>query len=342
SVLHVLDHPELRKVFSKYDEPANSAKKRSRLLGFIAIAFGVVALLGASAAPLYHGGPWAVVIGSVSALAGILSVLIGWWGLLFSEKKREWLHNRLMTERLRQFHFQTIPCRFNDIITSLKNQDTYKRLCEQWLETIKQRFEGHLNARYTSVTSNTIDDSEVWLHECQSSNLAQENATKDELKQLLDAYRELRINHQLQYANYKLRQGSTVFTDASKKQGLIFKNTSLVLIVVVFAIHMVIAFMTAFGISEVLGEVGMKILHVAAIWVAITALASRALEEGLQPDREIERYEDYRLGVQSILNRYEAAQSLSEKISIMQEMERLSYDEMQNFLRTHDKARFVM
>lgn len=51
---------------------------------------------------------------------------------------------------------------------------------------------------------------------------------------------------------------------------------------------------------------------------------------------------DYRLGVQSILNRYEAAQSLSEKISIMQEMERLSYDEMQNFLRTHDKARFVM
>ena len=35
-------------------------------------------------------------------------------------------------------------------------------------------------------------------------------------------------------------------------------------------------------------------LHVAILWTAIAALTARALEEGLQPAREIERYSRYR------------------------------------------------
>jgi Domain of unknown function (DUF4365) len=68
----------------------------------------------------------------------------------------------------------------------------------------------------------------------------------------------------------------------------------------------------------------------------------RAIEQGLQPEREIERYQQYRSAVRAILERYDEAPSQAAKIEIMREMERLSFDEMRNFLITNERSRFVM
>jgi hypothetical protein len=78
------------------------------------------------------------------------------------------------------------------------------------------------------------------------------------------------------------------------------------------------------------------------IWIAILALAMRAIEQGLQPERELERYEHYRSALQAILERFEAARSVAEKVRIMRELERLAFDEMRSFLFIHQNARFVM
>ena len=44
TIFHVLDHPELRQLFSKYDTPANHAKRVGLIAGFWAIGFGFGAL----------------------------------------------------------------------------------------------------------------------------------------------------------------------------------------------------------------------------------------------------------------------------------------------------------
>ena len=77
-------------------------------------------------------------------------------------------------------------------------------------------------------------------------------------------------------------------------------------------------------------------------WIAVAALAARAFEQGLQPERELERYQQYGLGCKAILERFDSAASQAEKVKIMMEMERLSFDEMRNFLITNNRARFVM
>jgi hypothetical protein len=69
---------------------------------------------------------------------------------------------------------------------------------------------------------------------------------------------------------------------------------------------------------------------------------TRAVEQGLQPEREIERYQQYRSGVRAILERYDHAVSQNAKIEIMREMERLAFEEMRNFLITNERSRFVM
>jgi hypothetical protein len=44
TIYHVLDHPELRKLFLQYDEPANLAKRKGRRTGLWAIGLGFGAL----------------------------------------------------------------------------------------------------------------------------------------------------------------------------------------------------------------------------------------------------------------------------------------------------------
>src|SRR5258708_18323452 len=91
-VLHIIDFPELRELFLSHDIPANLAKRRRSLIGFVAIGLGAVALFGASVAPR----PLAV----VCAALGAVSLLLGWFGTLSGETKRVWLCSRLMTESL--------------------------------------------------------------------------------------------------------------------------------------------------------------------------------------------------------------------------------------------------
>ena len=78
------------------------------------------------------------------------------------------------------------------------------------------------------------------------------------------------------------------------------------------------------------------------IWLALAALATRAIEQGLQREREIERYQQYRSAVRAILERYDEAPTQRSKLAIMRELERLAFDEMRNFLITNERSSFVM
>jgi hypothetical protein len=83
-------------------------------------------------------------------------------------------------------------------------------------------------------------------------------------------------------------------------------------------------------------------VHVVAIWCAIFALAIRAVEEGFGVRDETERYRDYQSSVEAIRERFDQATEPVEKLRIMVDMERLSYEEMCSFLRNAHDTRFVM
>lgn len=97
------------------DHDANAAKRRSRVCGVLAVGFGLIALLIASGALVFHPDPtdhpaaimfqWA---NGVAVGFGIVSVAIGLFGVMFSGAKRTWLQSRMITERLRQFHYQHV------------------------------------------------------------------------------------------------------------------------------------------------------------------------------------------------------------------------------------------
>jgi hypothetical protein len=83
-------------------------------------------------------------------------------------------------------------------------------------------------------------------------------------------------------------------------------------------------------------------VHVLVIWTVIVALAARAFEEGLQPTRELERYQAYKARLERLLYHFNAASSVAQRVSVMMEVERLIYQDMRAFLKTNYAARFVL
>jgi len=157
--------------------------------------------------------------------------------------------------------------------------------------------------------------------------------------------------HQLRYADYRLRNDQNMFSWPPRLQEIVFSDTLLICILAIFVIHLWIAFSIALDarlswlepyLFHFQGENAGINVHIIVIWIAILALGFRALQEGLQPGREIERYRHYRAGVRAVRDRFVTATSVAEKLEVMQEMERLSFDEYRNFLRSNNEARFII
>jgi hypothetical protein len=344
SIFHVLDHAELRQFFSKYDGSANRAKHIGLMAGILAIGFGFGALGMAALELLYtqnatHGLALAV----ISGVFGVLSFSIGSVGLLFAGRKRNWLRCRLMGEKIRQFHFQMLVFRLPEILASLKDDAGKARFLSErklWFETFKGQLIGKLDSAFAAV----IQEEEYinpWLFGDATRRTAAEMQEDKDLNPIFDAYRELRIVHQLDFTNYKLQDDHRVFSAMPRRQIVLFSQLIIAWIVLLVVMHVGVlagalvpgSILTAFHSREAI---------VVIIWLALAALATRAIEQGLQPEREVERYQQYRSGVRAILERYDQATSQIAKIPIMREMERLAFDEMRNFLVTNEHSRFVM
>jgi hypothetical protein len=342
---HVLSHVALQEAFRGFDGPANAAKKKGRIAGLLAILLGTISLAIAAATPKVQE------LGLIAAVCGVASIIIGLGGALYAGAKRRWLCNRVMTERLRQFHFQAVVCRWREIAASLAGPEAvqdYMAQRENWFDRFMAPYHGQLDAELTDL----LDDDtapKCWLHP--EPNLPKPGEVIPDLEGLFAAYHDLRIMHQLHYANYKLRSDQNMFSWSPRLQEVIFSYAILLCILALFVIHLWIAFSIALG-TRIPGlepflfhhesEAAGINIHIIVIWVAIAALAVRALQEGRQPEREIKRYRHYRAGVRAVRDRFDEASSPAEKLEVMLEMERLAFDEFRNFLRSSNEARFVI
>src|SRR5882672_8974630 len=344
-VLHVIDFPELRELFLSYDIPANLAKRSRSLIGFLAIGLGAVALFGASVAQ----DNWPRTLAVVCAALGAVSLLLGWFGTLSGETKRVWLCSRLMTESLRQFHFQTLVFRLSAVLASTRGGAAQRRFIEErrgWLAEFRLQYEGHLPARLRAVLDDDAEENFL-LHP--DGNCDHDLSGSDtSLQKVFSAYRLLRFEHQIQYANYRLGADESIFSTSATRQLEVLRNVALVFILVGFVANLTLVALLGFGPPLGLSpspadqNVILTAAHVLVIGLFVGVVAVRTLEEGLQPAREVERYIRYRSAMLSLLRRFDKELDPREKLKIMCDAERASDQEMRGFLKTHYDARYVL
>jgi hypothetical protein len=311
---------------------------------------------------------------------GIGGVLFGLFGILIGPRKQRWLHNRLRTERIRQFYFQTFLLRVGQILKGddelkacreisvefdntsegktavwlrdeiLKGDDEFKATCQKRLYDLTKRLKEEIGVEFNNTTEGKT---EVWLWEDLKNQEQQAGAdirpgeteqpigtaANEELKLLFPAYRELRIQHQIDYTSHKLREGHRRFFASPVWQANVLWGITLGCIISICLFHACLLF------------VHWPYWSVFIIIFAITALAVRAIEQGLQPEREKERYQQYLWALEDVRERFDMRKpedgnwkvyQVRAALRIMEEMERLSYREMRDFLICNDEAMFVM
>lgn len=340
-----LRFPELISEFCKVDDVALKAKMLLRCLGLSSVGMVLISLTAASAAPFYHGNHiWADVIITAAAIIGILGGAIG-LGLFSMKCKEVWLQNRLVVECLRQFHFTLLIRLAPDIVTIAASR--LEGAPADRSNALLHEFERKRVAALLELLPNLVCRKAAELTAIIEAPDASPAFRVPPMPpadifntvagaELLSAYGTLRLKRQKQYAEYKLQKRGLIFSAFPRSQAVILSNLSMGCVILLLVLHMISA-----GI--ILWDQGhhTTIIDFAAVWIALLALSIRAVEEGLKPHAEIERYRHYRMTCDRIHERFQSG-DLTEKLSAIEEMEQAAYEEMVAFLRSYHEARFTM
>lgn len=342
-VYFALDHPALAQAFLPFDRRANLSKARSRRSGTIAVYLATAALMLAGAEPLYRGLAPAELrlIAGVGGAMLIGAVLVGAFGVIQRGRKMRWLADRLATERIRQFHFQHYVLNMEAILHGAANHNA----AQTYVEDRTQRF-----ARFSRAFLDHVDEQlHALAHEedCGDGAIseaaptgrgANQSAASSAQDQYFDAYARLRFDRQLNYCNHVLRESRKFWKRSPMRQAQLAGTIGLAGVFGVLVFHGLV-FVGAFSGQE---GTGADLFQVLGVWAAIIVLAARTFEEGLQPKREIERMRQYRIDLRRAHTRFRAAATPAEKVAAMLELERLTYQEMANFLKSSYGAQFVL
>lgn len=336
-----LDFAELRKVFEPLDAEANAEKLSGRYAGFAAIMLALVSLVIVAAEPLIQhnlhiGTRW---LGPIAAFLGLAGLAVGLWFGLHSGSKRKWLLKRFVCERLRQLQFQTLLFRMPMVVGAVGEEAKQAAFFEErqrLLDAFAMRHEARIDAEFAEIAEDEGNEACWLVSPPDPAEIAKIDPAAAE--ELFRAYEHLRINHQIGYTNHKLRNSAKLFDFPLRRQEAVFAVGTIVLVGLLFAVHMLTLADPGFNFSDNWD----RFFHFLVIAFAVTALAIRALEEGFQPQRDVERYETFRYGCRVVRERFTEAKTPTEKFEAMRQFERLVFEEMKLFLRTSARARFVL
>ena len=336
AIRFIFEFPELLQAFEEIDPGAQIARRQSRRLGFASIALVLAALLLASADPALEGFERDLreMLGYGAALLGLAGTLLGALTLGKGSPRTKWLLARLQTESLRLFHFHYLARRLPDALPASGDPQAQAAYCAERKEAL-DRMRQALLSDPVSTYARLLADREFapfagLIAPSDQDAIADPALAADALA----AWRALRLEWQIGYCEAKLsergRLGAT-----PKRQERLFATIAWSCIAVIVGLHLAHFVEHALHLPQALLQTGV-------VWTALIALGARALESGLSPQREVERYEQYRSNIRVALRRFDEAASVQARLEVMRGFEATSQEEMLVFIRTHAHSHFLL
>ena len=322
---HLLINAELIRRFKPHEELARTQKRIVQTLGSAAVLLMLAALLG------YVAELWVVApgrgrdipyLGVLSELSALAALLLALLASRYGPVRRRWLKNRFITEVLRQWHFR----RLLDGVTidqSVDKLDPFLKGRFGDLSTLIQSLAGTVGQKMDELSELRRDP----LGRIPRARLPQ---TGEMRAQLLDAYRALRLDHQRDFAVYKLSAEDKTFGGISLR--LLssvtehLAGTTLVLALACSVARLFVPFAWS---------------PMAAVSLAITGVAVRAWRDGFALGPEHERYQEMLHVLELLAARWENAESEEQRFRIAEELEAAALEELRSFIRSHEQAQFL-
>lgn len=343
AIFPLLDWPELRAYFSEHNSLALLAQKKCRRFGVVTVLFGFLGLLISGISPilLHAFDPgWASLLGRILGFLGAVFVFLGgiagYIHLFVYNEKLEWLENRLVCERLRQFYFQYMVSRISMVAKIL---DTGSVVSEFIADRTREfsRFTTEymfpLVEKYEELKNDKVEE-KAWLNpDWEKAELKEPLAESS--REFLKILENNRLGIQKRYADKKIRPG--LYSPNSRSIVIASSSDVLTVAVLFVTFGTCVAYLTGApsGAPFVLACISVS----SALSAVIVSL--RVLNAGLLLTEDAERYSWYHAAVDALQRRYKRADD-REKCEILKEMEYTSYQELRRFIIAMEKARFVI
>jgi len=351
----IFDWPEIREEFKKHDKPALKAKSQNVKSGRLTLIFSFLGL--AISALSTVNLDYESQVRSIAEIFLLIGICFGLWHLWKSRHKKTWLGHRYWTERLRQFYFQFLINNAelaSQATLSSKKLEEYKNKRDSELESLLRQ-----KPKTAILLEETIDDlaeRSPWMNAEWDKEKRVDEGTPN-LNQILDIVGRQRIGIQKEYVTRIMKSG---FKSPTKRQeafeGVI--NTATVGMIVLSAIAGIIM-ITNFDFSNLhnfwtpenipkdssqksfeISSTPVRTMFCFAAVLGVIVAMIKAIDQSLSISASAERYKWYFASVSDLETRFKTAQSSNEKIGLIRELERLSYQEMRRFLDSNMKAKF--
>jgi hypothetical protein len=351
--------------FRKNDDEAKRLKAEFQLWGFRVVILAVLALSLAAVEPTflrpateagYLHSATSEIVAAFGGLAGVASVLIGYFGMGFAGRKLHWLRARLVCERIRQWRWQYYCAHIPEILEAsadrIRREEFASRRDAEFSKFVENLKAGEEAALRTILSPAAESPDAVWAQAEFKTGLqrietfhAIESAKppgNDPASQLVAAYKNARIGAQKRYARYLVKDSGPFTTHPATQRAWLHKR-SITLLYAILGLHILVLVLVLVGILRfhppaiVAGT-----MNVSAVILALVALGLRAVEDGLRPSEHLGRIRGYLAEVSSIEEAFDEAATAGAKRGLMIALEKASYKEMVDFLQAGNRSRYVM
>lgn len=336
-IFPVVDWPELRETFDYWEQASKAAKFKTRQYGLLAVFLGTLGLILIALAPLIAaGGNGKSLLAALGSVALIVGILIGFEHAVFGRFKMRWLEARYWAERTRQLYFQTFAFNLKLASEAISNADSFNAWCELKKQILS---EFTVDSREKSlfsikrISTDMASKSWVLLKRWEDQPNEGEFTVSNRLTEFLDRQR---FEYQKHYAESQNKAGN-VHSKAGLSKKIEMFGDIMTAALVVSAVALAIGLLMTGGLEQ---NLIVWLLAIQACMGAIIA-AARVMEEGLVWKKDADRYAWYIENIEVIQAHY-VAETSSEKVDALKDLERLTYDELHRFIRAHLDAKFLI
>ena len=331
AALRVLDWPELRALFAKYDPPATKHGLRDRRFGLLSVGLAALGLVLALASPLAIGAERAVeMVAAALVVAGLATMGVHRFG---AKSKARALGQRFGAERVRALYFQAVLSNL-DLVSRAMTVDA---ALGEW-KMARGRLLGHLPepedlpGQVPKLAGPVENDAETWVAPEWSTSPAAPEPSAD-LELLLRLLRRQRMDGQIDYVERKL--GASL--GAPGQRAAVVRMLSRLLLgaaVVTGAIAAVLVL----GMGRALGDTDVKLALEVTAGAIVAVMALAMLNDGRLLAGDAERYAAYLAAVSKARTRFDRG-DVAEKVTALRDMEVICYRDLRAFIGAHWRSR---
>lgn len=331
AALRVLDWPELRAQFAKYDPPATRHGRRDRDIGLLSVGLAALGLVLAVASPLVIGGEQVVeVMAAALVVAGLAIMGFHRFG---TRSKAAALGQRFGAERVRALYFQAVVNNL-DLAARAMSDDAalgeWKAARARTLSFLPRPED--LPGQVPKLADPVDDDAEAWIAPEWSSPPIPPAPSAD-LDLLLSLLRGQRLDGQIDYVERKL----SASLGAPAQRAATVRALSLMLLAAA-VVSGVMAGVLIAVVGRTLASPDVRLALEVAVGAVVAALALGVVNDGRLLAGDARRYAAYFAALTKARARFDTG-DVAEKLAALRDVETVCYRDLRQFVGDHWRAR---